>query len=285
MFRDVILDGTNPGGNLGASFSANIGSTQIIPKGKYLDHIVIGLKGAVSTAPVTIKTALAALSQFTFKAGQETRIQLSGNDILALMAAFYKELPFGWENTDNTGSTFVLGLKVPIQETIDPNTAYTYSANYTAQTNFASVVMSITALYQDDAKGRTPVIAVPINYTTAGSTGATAVGARTTNLGNMIGLLVYNTTAPSDGADLYDVQRIQLVENGKQTSVLNPANQSPLTGAPLYSNLSPFGKALQNYQYWSFMDAPIDVKAGYVEYQVDVETTSEATRIIPIITK
>lgn len=286
QFRDVILDGANPGGNLGAGFAANINATQIVPKGKYLDYLLIGLKGTVSTAAVTLEAFTGVLSQFTFKAGQETRIQLSMHDLIALMAAVYKQLPFAWENTDNTGSDFILGLKVPIWETIDPNTAYTYSAQYTAVTNITSPVLSITAVYEDSApSGQTPIIAVPVNYTTAGATGSTSINARLTNLGSVKGLLVFNTTAPIDGADLYDIQRIQLVESGKQTSLLTAACQDPLHGVSQYVSLLPFGEVLQPYQYYDFSPSPLDAKAGYVEFIVDVETVSEATRLIAIITK
>ncbi|MBU6430904.1 MAG: hypothetical protein KGJ58_01670 [Patescibacteria group bacterium] len=285
QYRDVIIDGANPGGNLGAAFSANIGSTQLSPKGKFLDHLIIGLKGTVGTAPVVLENALGALSQFTFKAGQETRIQLSARDLVALMAAFYKQLPFAWENTDSTGSTFILGIKVPIQETIDPTISYTYSANYTAVTNFSSVLLSLTTVYNSDAKGKSPIIAVPISYTTPGATGATAINARLTNLGMLQGLLVFNTTNPSDGADLYDIQRIQLVENGKQTSLLTAANPDPLHGLNTYSTLQPIGEVLMPYLYYDFSEEPFDVKTNFMEFIVDVETVSEATRLIPIITK
>lgn len=285
MFRDVILDGANPGGNLGQSFAANINSTQLAPKGKFLDYLIIGLKGAVSIAPVTVTTALAAISQFTFKAGQETRIQLNGRDLVALMSAFYKTLPLAWQNTDNTGTTYVLGIKVPIQETIDNNISYTYSFNYTAQTNFATPVLSMTAVYKESDGGKKPILAVPVAYTTPAATGTTSVNSRLTNLGNMAGLLIFNTTAPTDAGDVYDIQRVQLVENGKQTSLLTGANVDPLPGIHGYADATKFGNVLQPYQYFDFSDEQVNVKDGYVEFIVDVETVSEATRLIPIIVK
>lgn len=286
MYRDQLLDGANPGGNLGQAFSANIQATQIAPKGAFLDHLILSIKGAVATAPVTVESALGVVSQFTFKAGQETRIQLSASDLVALMAAYYNQLPgLVWENTDNTGSTFVMGIKIPIQETIDRTIAYTYSINYTTVTNYTSVVLAMTAVYLNDSKGRVPVIAVPIPYTTPAATGSTSVGARLTNLGSMKGVLVFNTTAPTDAGDLFDIQRIQLVESGKQTSLLVAANADPLHGVNQYSTLLPLGEVLRPYSYFDFRDEPIDVKTAYLEFIADVETASEATRIIPIIEK
>ncbi len=285
MIRDVILDGTNPGGNLGAAFTTNINATQINPKGAYLDHLIIGIKGTVSTAPVTIQTVLKALAQFTFKAGQETRIQLSGVDLVALMAAWYHENPFAWQNTDNTGSTFVLGIKVPIKEAIQAGVSYTYSATYAAQTNFSSPVLSITGVYYNTAQASKGVIAVPIPFTTPGATGSTGLGTTITNLGTLQGILLFNTTAPSDGADLYDIQRMQMVENGAQTSLLLTANPDPLTGIFGYADGTRMGTVLQNYAYWDFTDEPYDVNSKYMQFLADVEVVSETTRLIPIITK
>ena len=45
------------------------------------------------------------------------------------------------------------------------------------------------------------------------------------------------------------------------------------------------GEVLQNYSYWDFSDDPIDVKAGYLEFIADVQATSGAVRLIPIIEK
>lgn len=285
MTRDVLLDGVNPGGNLGAAFTANINATQINPKGAYLDHLIIGIQGTVGTAPVTLKTALAALSQFTFKAGQETRIQLSGVDLVALMAAFYKQLPFAWQNTDNTGNTFALGIKVPIQETIQSGTSYTYSASYAAQTNLTAVTLSITAVYLNTAPAAKAIVCVPIPFTTPAATGSTGLGTTITSLGNLIGVLLYNTTAPSDGTLLYDIQRLQMVESGVQTSLLLASNPDPLPGIAGYVDSTNYGKTLQNYAYWDFSAEPYDVNTKYMQFLADVEIVSETTRLLPIVQK
>ncbi|MGH7175352.1 MAG: hypothetical protein ACREGR_03270 [Minisyncoccia bacterium] len=285
MYIDTLQDGTNPGGNLGVAFAANIGSTQIVPKGAYLDHLKIGISGTVGTAPVTIATALSALSQFVFKAGQETRIQLSGVDLLALHAATYGKLPLAWQNTDNTGSTFILGIKVPIWEKIDSTLTYTYSATYAAQTNFSAVKLAVSAVYLNTAPATSPMVAVATPFTTPGASGSTAMGVTLQNLGKLNGLLVFNTTAPSDGAALYDIQRITLVESGKQTSVLLAATPEPLLGIAGYNSGDNYGKTLQPYSFFDFSAEPFDVNTAFMQFIADVEVTSEATHLIPIITK
>ncbi len=284
-FIDTIFDAASPSAEPGNTFATNQGPNILPPRGKFLDHFRISLFGDVTVAPVTLETALAALSQFTFKAGQETRIQLSASDILAVMATFYKELPAVWENTDSAGTTYCLGLKIPIHETIDPSTTYSWSATYAAQTNFSAVKLCIEAVYLSSPSAEHAKIIVPISYTTPGSTGMSAVNARLQNLGNLIGLMLFTPTRLSDGLDVMDIQRIQLVESGKQTSMLNVANAKNILGQSDYEALGPIGEVLIDYAYWDMSDDPIDVKAGYLEFIADVEATAGATRLIPIIAK
>lgn len=285
MFIDTLFDAAAPSAEPGAAFTANQGPNVMPPRGTFLDHFKISLFGDVASAPVTLEGAVGALSQFTFKAGQETRIQLSMQDMLAVMAAFYKQLPKVWENTDSTGTTYLLGVKIPVHETIDRNTTYSWSANYTAVSNFSVVKLVIEAIYLDAASSEKPKIIVPISWTTPGATGMSAINARLQNLGNMIGLLLFNTTVLSDGLDVMEIQRLQLVESGKQTSQLNVANAQNLLGQSDYEALGPIGETLQNYAFWDFSQEPFNVKDKYLEFIADVEATSGATRLIPIIAK
>lgn len=285
IYHDLILDGANPGANIGAAFTADQNETQLVPKGDYLDHFSMSIQGSVSTAAVTLESALGLVSQFTFKVGQETRIQLSASDLVALMAMFYKELPTAWENTDATGKTYVLGIKIPVQETIDNAQKYAYSITHAAVTNFASTTLSLDAVYMNKPSGRNPIIAVPSPYTTAGATGSTNPSIQVPPLGNILGILLYQTTVPTDAGITYDVQRVQMVLSGKLGSVMHAGNASNLFGASGYVNLNPFGEVLNNYQLFDFRDDPLDAKANNVQFNLDIETASEATRIIPIIEK
>ena len=284
-YTDSLFDAAAPNAEPGNTFTANQGPNVLAPRGVFLDHFKMTIFGDVATAPVTIETVAAVMSQFTFKAGQETRIQLGLQDLIAVMATYYGVLPKIWENTDNTGTSYIAGVKIPVHEVIDKNTTYSWSANYSAQTNFSVVKMVLEAIYLSTAPAKKPLILVPISWTTPGSTGMSAINARLQNLGNMIGLLLFNTTLFSDGLDVTEVQRLQLVESGRQTSMLNTLNAQNIEGQADYGDLAPMGEVLQNYSYWDFSDDPIDVKAGYLEFIADVQATSGAVRLIPIIEK
>lgn len=284
-YIDSLFDASAPNAEPGQTFTASQGPNVMPPRGVFLDKFRMTIFGDVATAPVTIETVAAAMSQFTFKAGQETRIQLNFQDMIAVMAAYYRKLPKIWENSDNTGTSYIAGVEIPVHEVIDRNITYSWSANYASQTNFTVVKMVLEAEYLSVAPAKKPKIIVPISWTTPGSTGMSAINARLQNLGSMIGLLLFNTTLYSDGLDVTEVQRLQLVESGKQTSMLNTLNSQNFEGQCDYGDLAPIGETLQNYTFWDFTEDPINVKDQYLEFIADVQATSGAVRLIPIIEK
>lgn len=285
MFVDVLRDGTDPGATLGAAFTASMIETQIPPKGKFLDHFLLSINGTVSTAAVALETFVGLLNPFVFKAGQETRIQLRARDLIALMAFFYNRVPRCWENTDNTGSDFVLGIKIPIQETIDAGQTYTYSATRVAQTNISVETLALSAVYYEEAAGKKPIIAVELPYTTAGAAGYTNIGVELPPLGKLIGLLIFNTTIPADGTFLHSIQRIQMLESGQATSKFLASVHDSLAAAVGLASNPPLADVLNNYTMVDLRESPVDLKEKRITFSVDVEATSEATRFIAVIEK
>jgi hypothetical protein len=284
-FYDVIADGADPGANLGRAFTASITETSIPVKGAYIDHMLLGIRGAVSTAAVAIETFAGLLAPFTFKVGQETRIQLRLRDMIAVMAWYYGDTPLMWENTDNTGQDFILGIKIPIQETMNKEQVYTWSATRVAQTNIASEELALQAVYNSNPKQHKPIIAVELPYTTAAATGYTQMGVQLPPVGKMLGLLVFNTAIPTDSASTFSVQRIQILEDGAATSKLLGSTSGFLGASSSDATLSPVNDLLSPYQAWDFREDPLDLVAKAVTFSVDVESTSSATRFIAIIEK
>lgn len=284
-FYDVLADGADPGANLGRAFTASITETSIPIKGEYMDHMLMGIRGAVTTAAVAIETFAGVLTPFTFKVGQETRIQLRLRDLIAVMAWYYGDTPIMWENTDNTGQDFVLGVKIPIQETMNREQTYTWSATRVAVTNIGSEELALQAVYNSNPKQKKPVVAVELPYTTGGATGYTQLGVQVPPLGKIIGLIVFNTTIPTDSASAFSVQRIQILEDGAATSKLLGATSGLLGSSPSDATLSPINDLLSPYQAWDFRDDPLDAVGKAVTFAVDVQATTSATRFIAVIEK
>lgn len=285
MIYDTILDGAEPGANLGTGFTTSISERNIIPKDKFLDHMLLSVRGAVSTAAVAIETFSGLLAPLTIKAGQETRIQLRLRDLVALQAWFYGETPELWENTDNTGQDFVFGVKIPIQETINADQVYSYSATRVAQTNIASEELALVGAYMSENKGKKPIIATELQYTTAAATGITQIGVQVPPVGKVLGLIVFNTSIPTDSASTFSIQRLQVLLNGAISSKLPMSVGKRLTSGVSDGTLSPINDMLKPYSFFDFREEPIDAVANAVTFAVDVQATSEAVRIIAVLEK
>ena len=285
MFYQPLLDGPDPGANMGIAFTADIADRELIPQGKYIDHLRLTLQGAVSTAAVTLESFVALLNQFNFKVGAETRIQLNGQDLIALSMFYYDLLPKMWENTDNTGFDFIEGIKIPIQETVDTTKKYSFNAKWATVTNIATSTLGLGAMYLDDSQGRKPLVIQQIPYTTAGATGYTNALFSLPQIGKLVGLMIYQTTVPTDSAIKYDIQRLQLVQGGVLTSKFPLPQFGGMSAGVADGTLSAMNKLFDNYSFIDFRDEPVDLTAAKVEFICDVETVSEATRFIAIIQK
>jgi len=283
MLIDTLRDGADPGATMGAVFTASLTEAALNPKGKFLDHFLLSLNGTVGTAAVAIETFAGLLNPFSFKVGSETRIQLRAADLIALMVFFYNKTPQIWENTDATGSDFIQGIKIPIQETIDPAQSYTYAATRVAQTNITVETLALAAVYFDDAKGKKPIVAIELPYTTAAASGYTQLGVELPPIGKLIGLIVNQTIGPADGTFISSIQRFQMQENGQNTSKF-PATLGATLGSGIFDGtLSPIADLLKYFNAFDFREEPIDLKTSKVTFSVDVEDVSDATRFIAVI--
>jgi len=283
MRYDQIWDAAESGNTPGRVFTSSINDEQIIPKGAFLDHLLMGLKGAVSTSAVAIETFIGVLSQYTFKAGAETRIQLSGRQLVALMAFYYGQLPLIWENTDATGNDFVFGIKVPIQEKIADERPLSHSATHASVTNIGTETILIYGAYFNEDKGKKPIHAVAIPYTTAAAAGLTNLGVKIPSIGKLLGLLVQHNSVFADGQVYSSINHIQLVEDGLVSNYLPAAGGANLGPMRTVGVLDPMDDLLKVFSVFDFREDPIDLSGKTVEVKVDVQETSVATYIIPII--
>lgn len=286
MFYDeLILQGADPGGNLGAAFTASLSERELIAKGNHLHELIIGLKHDNATAANVAEDSLNILQPFIFKVGQETRIQLRGRDLVALQAFWYHEVPILFEAVAATDDFKALGIRVPIYEDIDKNQAYSWSATRVALTNASAEVLEIAARWSDKRLNPGPIYAVEQPFTTAAATGRTNLNIQLPKLGDLVGLILFNTNAPSLTVDASSVQRIQLYLNGVRGPQYNVGTRGLIPGFNPGANGDPVHDILNEYSFIDLRDDPIDAKGQNIEIEVDVEDASDAVRLIPIILK
>src|SRR3990167_10667016 len=106
-------DGADPGGTPGRVFTASIGQELMVPGGKFLSHLMLGLRGTIATTAIPIEEFIDTISEYDVWVGPELRIKLDGNDLCALSAYYAGVVPLVLENTDATGSPITTRLKIP----------------------------------------------------------------------------------------------------------------------------------------------------------------------------
>lgn len=283
IFDDIIYQGTDPGANIGGAFTASLNERELVPKGKYLHELYIGLGHASSTAPVTMPTSLDLLQPFVFKAGATTRIQLRGRDLLALNIWLDGSTPTYFAANATSDNFAMMGLRVPIWETIDPNTTYAWSATRVAQTNASSETLELASRWNDSAINNKPLYAIEQPFTTAGATGRTQLNIQIPSIGTLLGFMVYNATDVTNTSNTSGVQRVQLYLNGQRYSQYNRGTRGFAKYFSQDNQEALLQQVYSNYMFVDLRDAPLDAKANQIGVEIDVESTSVGARLIPII--
>lgn len=278
-----VWDGTDPGATPGRVFTGSINQEEIIPEGKNLNFLKMGVKGAVSTAAVAVETFAGVLSEYTLRVGSETRILGNLNDLVALMAFYYRELPTIGENTDNTGNDFIAGVKIPVYTDANGNTPFTHAATRTAVTNIGTETISLSAYWDDSANGGKPIHAVKINRTTAAAAGYDEMTARVAPVGKLIGLIVKQANGFSDTNIDVSVQRLRIKENGMVHSQFNLLGDFSSMATIDFVTPSPMADLLRDYTMLDLRPSGLDAKAKELTIELDVEDVSDAITVIPVL--
>jgi hypothetical protein len=285
LFNELVYQGADPGANLGGSFSSSISERELVKKGAYLHTLTLGLKATTSTAPVSLGTFLDILNPFVFKAGQEVRIQLRGRDLLALNMFLFGSVPFFFEANATNDHAKIAGLKIPVYEPIKADQAYSWAATYVPQTNVGNPVLELAATWSDKQLEPQPIIAVEQPFTTAGATGRTNLQIVLPKVGDLIGIILWANTMPTNTADIASVQRVQLYLNGQRFSQYNVGTSGFIPGFNQDTQESLAQSVYANYRFIDLREDPIDAKANEINVEVDVQAANEAARLIPVYLK
>ena len=278
-------DGTDPGGTPGRIFTASIPQERLVAEGPFLDHITLGLKGAIATAAVTVEDFAAVLSTFTFRVGPDNRIIGNMLDLIALMGFYYGRIPAIGENTDATGNDFVGGVKVPIQAPTEADKEFLASAERTAVTNVATETLSLYGHYDEDANGKKPIHYVLIQHTSAGAAGYETLSAQIVPVGKLVGVIIGSPAASgfTDANIDVSVQRLRILADGKVHSSFNALGENSPASIIDFVTPAPIADLLRNYAYYDLRPSGIDAKAQRLTLQIDVQDASDALRILPVI--
>ncbi|MEK7068407.1 MAG: hypothetical protein AAB964_01175 [Patescibacteria group bacterium] len=278
-------DGPDPGATPGRVFTASIGQELIVPGGKFLSHLMLGVRGTIATTAIPIEEFIDLISEYDVWVGPELRIKLDGNDLCALSAYHAGVVPLVLENTDATGSLIVGGIKLPIGSPADPAKPFSHAATRAAQTNVTVETLSVTGYYLDNAGNRKPVHAVVITLTSAGSAGTDTFNFRLPPVGRLVRLIMAMPAA-SDFTDTnIDVafERVKLIRDGETIAELNTLGDHKQVLVTNLLTQLPTDDLLSRYKHFDFSDEGFDLKNGVWTLTIDNQDATDALRIIPVI--
>jgi hypothetical protein len=278
-----IWDAADGSATPGRVFTASLPQEAIPAFGTKLDYLKIGMKGTISSAAVTIESFATLVSPFTLRFGSENRITANLDELCALMAFYYKELPAIGENTDATGNDFIGGLKVPVYQAADASKQFLIQADYAAVTNVATSTLGVSGYWDTGDDTRKPVHMVRIAHTSSGTAGLETLGSRIVPAGNLVGLIVKEPNGFADGNIDTSVQRVKILADGKVVAELNDLSDHTPVDHLDYVTPSPLSDLLRQFRMFDLRPAGLDAKAQQLTIQIDVQDVSDSLVFLPVL--
>lgn len=283
MKIEKVWDAADGSATPGRVFTASIAQEAIPNSGEELSYLKMGVKGAVSTAAVALEAFAAVMAPFTLRQGPDNKIVLNLDELVALMAFYYKELPSCGENTDATGNDFLGGIKIPVYTKADSAKQFLAQADRSAVTNIGTETVALSAYWDVGEANRKPIHAVRIAHTTAGSAGVETLGARIVPEGKLVGLIIKEANGFTDANIDVSVQRVKILANGRKVAEFNNlADHTPVEIEDYVTPL-PIADLLRQFRFFDLRPAGLDAKGQELTIQIDVQDVSDAIVIIPVI--
>ena len=285
MRMRALEDGVVPGTNLGVGFTTSIAEKSIALEGgeNYLAEMVISYKGD-GTGVVAMETFLDLVNPLSFKANNP-RINLRGRDIFALNIAWFGNVPAFIEGGSGTDDK-VAGMRIPLQVVPGQAEALAYSITRAAVANIATEVLRLSLRSFESIPEPMPgrIDAKEILVTTPASLGIADLVETIPRIGRLMGILVFQTTVPTESADTADVQRAFLeTPRGRFGDYHVQDMMGAFTDYFQEIPTGPLQDILANYGWIELREEPIDLVTDEVKIKADVGVVSEAVRFIPVI--
>lgn len=261
------------------SYTASLTDTEIY-KPKNLRRLWLSFQGDMTAGSAkTVANLLAAIDPFEIKVAATPRIRLTGAELQA-----FNELYLGnhgtWQKPGATTDDKVrcVGMQIPMNY---PTTAppIHYSSSYTAASGIDTMKITLTAEYQDAALTEGPLQALKTSYTASASGSLMKAHEEVLN-GDLLGVLLYVTTAPQDDSDNCGIAELEMEINGdKEIQV----RWWDLYRQKNFVNDIDGTATVQMWDNWGLLDLREDpIPAGAAIRINTLDDVAEAVKIIPI---
>jgi hypothetical protein len=263
------------------SFTA---STELInlSSGRYIDKLTLAWTVTASGANnITVSSALDLVQPVEVRRDGSTIISIRGSDLYALNQLVFGNSPLTIVSgaTDNN-ATRIMGLNVPLWQPPTATGRLTFRVVRVAVTNGDTEDITIAEHTNDKILRNSWLHYVNLPLTTGGSTGYGNI-VDLPQVGDLLGLMFYSTTIPTNSADTATLQSIDLNVNGKKLMTRNwhelkaDSHHAGLFASPGDATI------LANYGFWDLRSDPIP-QSSEVQLDINAGVASEAIRIYPL---
>ena len=259
---------------------------QTLSGGKYIDRLRLHWNG-VNTGPniVSVASMLDLVNPIEVRKRGSTIFRMRGSDLLGLNAHFFGEQPLTIVGTAATSDhTKIMGMDVPLWLPAAPLGEYSVVVTRAAVTNSGTETISLTEVSSDKNLTNSHLHAVDIPATTNGGTGFGNFINLPANLGDLLGVMFYSTTIPTNTAETTTVDSVRVLINNR---LEYSANWHEMKGDSQYAgnsatwNSPATNAILDNYAVLDFRRDPIPM-GNLLQLDINGGVASEAYRVIPI---
>jgi len=262
-------------------------STELIPAtaDAYIDKLIIGFQGDMTAAAsVSVESMLGLLSEIEVRRYGSVVVSLSAKDLLALNCLWLGKSPLTIVATAATDDkTVINGLELPLYQPPSPYGAITYRFIRTAVSGVDTEKLTVAEIYSEKTYRPTYVHAVKLEGTTAAVTG---YGNKLypTVLGDLIGVLIFSTTIPTNVSNTVTCEKIKIFVDGVPQVERNwrELQGDAKRGMQAAVFASPGNRTIHdNYAYLDLQDDPIPAGTR-IEIDIYAGVANEAFHLIPV---
>lgn len=266
---------------------AFVASTDLIDAsaGRSVNKLLIGLKAQQTAAAIVPDNVVAdILNPMEVRLDGSPIISIRGSDLIAMNLLAFDETPYVFRSAAVIGNrTRIHRISLFLNQPPREKGKLEYKFNWVAGANCDTTTISVAEIGTDEAPVGGYYHMVEVPHTLPAATG---YGLKTSLAmpGDLLGLLIWNTTIMAAAADTQSCQEIKLFVDDTE-KVLRTASELYKSGAIARDN--PIATAvttasyLDNYVFLSLKDHPIP-KASKVEWQVNAGVAGNPIRLIPL---
>jgi len=253
--------------------------------GRSIRELSLGIK-AQQTAAAIIPDNVAAdiMNPIEVRLDGSPIVSIRGSDLIALDMVLLNETPYKFRSAAVINNrTRIHGIKLPLNQPARERGKLVYKFNYAAGANCSVVTLTALEVGTDEAPvgGFYHMVEIPHTLPAALGYGQKYSLAMP---GDLIGILVWNTTTMAAAADTMSVQELKLFVDGTE-QIMRTAFEMNTDGAVGRDNPASTAVTtavwLDNYLWLDLTKNPI-LKASKVEWQVNAGVVNDPIRLIPI---